>query len=231
MKHFCVFAFVLFVFTPGIFAQDEAPVLKIEAKSAFVWGEDAPSGAVSSSVQDPLTGNTIHKLNYRGVEVSSRMGFEGAGMNERGTFLNYTITVVNSTDSKLSLRYGGISVDGYTASPLKLVRAGKGFNKKEIRDGKQDLVEIGRIHCITSGFLSSDNFFSADTTSEVFNVPPAAALTVSSAIKDPRRDHAILCSIAGCYPTGTIRYYVRVENFDYVFVWSGRSAVYCGQAK
>jgi hypothetical protein len=37
---------------------------------------------------------------------------------EAGTFLNYTTTVVNGTDSRLSARYGGISVDGHTAPPL-----------------------------------------------------------------------------------------------------------------
>jgi hypothetical protein len=194
--------------------------------SAFVWGQDSTSGAVSSTVQDPLTGNAIHRLSYAGIQVSSRIGFERVGTYQ-GTFLNYATTIVNSTDSTLSVRYGGISVDGHAASPLWIVPADKKLNKKE-RKSKPDAVELGKIHCFTSGFLSSDSFFSANSTSQILTVAPRTGLTVSSVIRDPRNYHSVLCSVEGCYPTGTIRYYLRVDNKDFVFVWPGRSAVYCG---
>jgi len=227
MKQACIFVLAFLAFTPGVFGQDGMPMIKATVMSAFVWGEDSTSGAVSSTIQDPLTGNAIHALSYAGIEVSSRIGFERVSTAEVGTFLNYTTTIVNSTDSTVSVRYGAISVDGHAASPLWVVPAGKKLNKKE-RKSKPDVVELGKIHCFTSGFLSSDNFFSANASSQVLTVDPRTALTVSSVIRDPRNYHSVRCSIEGCYPTGTIRYYLRVDAKDYIFVWPGRSAVYCG---
>ena len=153
--------------------------------SAFVWGEDFPSGAASSTIQDPLTGNAIRTLSYAGIEVSSRIGFENTGADEVGTFLNYTTTIANSTDSTLSVRYGGISVDGHVASPLWVVPPGQKLSKRE-RKSKPDLVELGKIHCFTSGFLSRDKFFSANASSQLLIVAPRTALTVSSVVRDPR---------------------------------------------
>jgi hypothetical protein len=227
MKWASIFGLAVLAFTPGMFGQDGVPMIKAEVMSAFVWGEDSASGAVSSTIQDPLTGNAIRRLSYAGIEVTSRIGFERVSSNEVGTFLNYTTTIVNSTDSTLSVRYGGISVDGHAASPLWVVPAGKKLNKKE-RESKLDVVELGKIHCFTSGFLSSDNFFSANASSQLL-VTPRTSLTVSSVIRDPRSYHLVRCSVEGCYPTGTIRYYLRVDDKDYVFVWLGRSAVYCGR--
>ncbi|MFZ0522075.1 MAG: carboxypeptidase-like regulatory domain-containing protein [Candidatus Acidiferrales bacterium] len=215
-------------FSLDVLDQDEAPIIKSEVMSAFVWGEDAPSGAISSTIQDPLSGNTIHALSYNGIEVSSRMGFERVGAGEVGIFLNYTATIVNGTDSTLSVRYGGISVDGRAASPFWVVPLDKKLSKKE-RQSKPDAVEVEKIRCITSGFLSSDNLFSANTSSHVFTIAPRSALTVSSVIRDPRNYHSVRCSVGGCYPTGTMRYYLNVGNQNYVFVWPGRSAVYCGK--
>ena len=227
MKQACILVLAVLAFTPGLFGQGDMPIIKSEVMSAFVWGQDSTSGAVSSTIQDPLTGNAIHRLSYAGIQVSSRIGFERVGTGEVGTFLNYATTIVNGTDSTLSVRYGGISVDGRAASPLSIVPANKKLNKKE-RKSKPDAVELGKIHCLTSGFLSSDNFFSANATSQILTVAPRTALTVSSVIRDPRNYHSVLCSVEGCYPTGTIRYYLRVDNKDFVFVWPGRSAIYCG---
>jgi hypothetical protein len=227
MKHAFIFMLAVFAFTPGVFGQDDVPMIKATVMSAFVWGEDSTSGAVSSTIQDPLTGNALHTLSYAGIEVSSQIGFERVSIAEVGTFLNYTTTIANSTDSALSVRYGGISVDGHAASPLWVVPAGEKLNKKE-RKSKPDAVDLGKIHCFTSGFLSSDNVFSATASSQVLTVAPRTALKVSSVIRDPRNYHSVLCSVEGCYPTGTIRYYLRVDSKDYVFVWPGRSAVYCG---
>jgi hypothetical protein len=227
MKWASIFVLAVFALTPGVFGQDGIPMIKATVMSAFVWGEDSTLGAVSSTIQDPLTGNAIHALSYAGIEVSSRIGFERVSTAEVGTFLNYTTTIVNSTDSTVSVRYGAISVDGYAASPLWVVPAGKKLDKKE-RKSRPDVVEHGKIHCLASEFLSSDNLFSENASSQVLPVAPRSTLTVSSIIRDPRKYHPLRCSVAGCYPTGTIRYYLRVDNRDYVFVWPGRSAVYCG---
>ncbi len=228
MKQACLFVLAILGFTPGVFGQEDAPVIKAEVMSAFVWGEDSRSGAISSTIQDPLTGYAVHKLSYGRIEVSSRMGFERFGANQIGTLLNYAATIVNTTDSTVSVRYGGISVEGHAAAPLWVVLPGKKLNKRE-RNSELDVVELSRMHCFTSGFLSSANIFSADTSSQVFVVAPGTALTVSSVIRDPRSYHAMRCSVEGCFPTGTIRYYLTVNSQDYVFVWPGRSAVYCGK--
>jgi hypothetical protein len=156
MKQACIFVLAVFAFAPGVFGQDGMPMIKATVTSAFVWGEDSTSGAVSSTIQDRLTGNALHTLRYAGIEVSSQIGFERVSPNEVGTLLNYTTTIVNSTDSTLSVRYGGTSVDGHAASPLRVVPAGKKLDKKE-RKSKPDVVERGKIHCSTSGFLSSDS--------------------------------------------------------------------------
>jgi hypothetical protein len=227
IKQTCIFALAVFPLTPRVFGQDGVPIIKVEAKSAFVWGEDSRSGAVSSTVQDPLTGHAIHTLSYAGIEVSSRIGFERVSTDFLGTLLNYTTTIVNNTDATLAVRYGGISVDGHVASPLWVVPAGTKLSKKELKS-KPGAVELGKIHCLTSGFISSDNFFSASTSSQVLSVAARTALMVSSIVRDPRRYHSVLCSVEGCYPTGTIRYYLTVDTKDYVFVWPGRSAIYCG---
>jgi hypothetical protein len=227
MKQASIFVLAVFALTPGVFGQDDVPMIRANVMSAFVWGEDSTSGAVSSTIQDPLTGNAIHTLSYGGIEVSSLIGFERVSTAEVGTFLNYMTTIINSTDTTVSVRYGAISVDGHAASPIWVVPAGRKLNKKE-RKSKPDAVELAKIHCFTSGFLSSDNLFSASTSSQVLTVAPRTALTVSSVIRDPRSYHSVRCSVEGCYPTGTIRYYLRVDTTDYAFVWAGRSAIYCG---
>jgi hypothetical protein len=67
-------------------------------------GRGLPSGAITSTMQDPLTGDTIRALSYNGIEVSSRMGFERGGADEVGIFLNYAATIVNGTGSTVSVR-------------------------------------------------------------------------------------------------------------------------------
>lgn len=129
-------------------------------------------------------------------------------------------------DSPLSVRYGG-SVDGLVASPLSLVLPGEKLSKKE-RKSNPEFVELGKFNCFTSGFLSRDIFFPATALSRVLTVAPRTALTVSSVTRDPRSYYSILCPVEGCYPTRTIRYYLKVNDKDYVSVWPGQSAVYCG---
>jgi len=227
MRNACVLALTVLAFTRGISAQSDVPTIRREVRSAFVWGEDAPAGALSSTIRDPLTGSEISRLSHGGIEVSSRIGFEKVSTSEVGEFLGYTTTIVNDTDSTISVRYGGSSIDGHLASPLSIVHGDKNFNDSKVKRSRK-IVQFERLHCFTSGFLSSDNFFSGNASSEAFSVSPRTALTVSSIIRDPR-NYSIRCSWEGCYPTGTIRYDVRVNSQDYVFVWPGRSAVYCGR--
>src|SRR2546429_8014667 len=68
----CAVLLAVFAFTPCAVGQE----IKTEVVSAFVWGEDSRSGAMSSTIEDPLTGHSIHKLRYGPIEMSSRIGFE-----------------------------------------------------------------------------------------------------------------------------------------------------------
>ena len=219
----CTFLLAVFSFTSCVFGQE----IKAEVVSAFVWGEDSPFGAISSIIQDPLTGYAIHKLRYGPIEVSSRIGFERVSAYEVGTYVNYTTTIVNGSDSTLSVRYGGISIDGRAVSLPWVIFPDKKLNMRE-RKNKTNVVEPDKMQCFTSGFLSHDHLFSADGSSQTLNVDPKTALTVSSVVRDPR-SYPLRCSLEGCHPVGTIRYHLTVNSQDYVFVWSGRSAIYCGK--
>jgi hypothetical protein len=206
------------------FAQNDVPTFRTEATNAFVWGEDNHSGAVSSSIRDPLTGNAIHKLNHAGIEVSSRAGFERADSEAAGVLLSFTTTIVNTTESELSVRQGGVSVEGHLASPLTVVMTKKGLSRRE----RKQVWELARMNCFSNGFLPNEEFFSPVASSRVFTVTPNKALTVSFVIKDPRYS-SVLCSVEGCYPKGTIRFSVTVNATDFVFIWPGRTMVYCGR--
>jgi hypothetical protein len=219
----CTLLAAFFVFTSSVFSQE----IKAEVVSAFVWGEDTPSGAISSTIQDPLTGHAIRKLTYGPIEVSSQIGFERMSADEAGAYLNYRTTIVNGSDSILSVRYGGISIDGRAVSLPWVILPGKKLNKRE-RKNKTNMIEAERLQCFTSGFLSHDHMFSVDGASETLHVSPKTALTVSSVFKDPR-SYPLRCSIEGCHPIGTIRYYLTVNSQDYVFGWLGQSAIYCGR--
>ena len=219
----CTFLLAVFAFASPVLGQE----IKAEVVSAFVWGEDSPFGAISSIIRDPLTGDAIHTLRYGPIEVSSRIGFERVSPDEVGTYLNYTTTIVNGSDATLSVRYGGIIIDGRAVSLPWVILPDKKLNKRE-RKNKTNVVEPDKMRCFTSGFLSHDHLFSADGSSQTLNVYPRTALTVSSVVRDPR-SYPLRCSVEGCHPVGTIRYYLTVNGEDYVFVWPGRSAIYCGK--
>jgi hypothetical protein len=222
MRRTLAVTFVFLGLTFLTFAQNDPPVFKTEAASAFVWEEDNRSDAMSSST-DPVTGNAIHKLNHGGIEVSSRAGFERVGLGKAGEFLSFTTTIINNTESDLSVRQGRASADGYVALPLSGVLTKKGFSKIE---GKQ-VWDLARMHCFSNGFLANENVFSPNPSSKVFTVAPRKALTVSFVTRDPRY-YSVLCSVEGCYPKGTIRFSVTVNTTDFVFSWPGRSMVDCG---
>ena len=227
MRKLIVYVVSLLVVAVALFGHNDVVTFTKDVSSAFVWGQDSQGGAISSIIKDPLTGDSIPTLSYAGIEVSSRMGFERVGSGEVGDFLAYTTTIVNNSGSILSVRYGGISVDGHPALPLSVISAENHLRKRDL-EGRTAVVELGKLHCFTTGFLSGENLFSANSSSELFSVYPGNAITVSSVIRDPR-NYAVRCSVAGCYPTGTIRYFLTVNSQDYVFVWPGRSVVYCGR--
>jgi hypothetical protein len=216
-------AMVILEFTITICAQSDIPTFKVETSSALVWSEDSTGGAASSTIVDPRTGNSIHKLSYAGIEVSSQIGYERVGSSETTRLLNYTTTIANSTGSDLAIKYGGASIEGRVALPLWLERADQNFGKRD----RKDIWELSKQRCFRNGFASSENFFSASESSRVFTVHPQTAVTISSVTKYPASS-PMLCTVDGCHLTGTIRFYIQVNSRDFVFVWSGRSVVNCG---
>jgi len=227
MKIAVILALWSVVITVGVFAQEETPTFKMEVKSAFVWGEDVPGGAVSWTAQDPLTGAGVLKLRYAGVEVSSRMGFEKIQSEQVQEFIAYTTTIANSTNSALSVDYGGMTVDGHLVPPLSTIPGSKALELKS-RKNQRGLVQVEQLYCFSSGFLSEARFLPTNEQLSTLTVAPQHSLTVSGVIRDPR-PYPILCSVEGCLPKGTIRYIIRVGSRDYVFIWPGRSIVNCGK--
>jgi len=227
MRRACLLAFITLTFTIYVPGQDDLVKFATEARSAFVWGSDAPAAATSSTLRDPLTGVEILKLTYAGIEVSSRMGFEKLRPERVGELIAYTTTIVNATRAKVLVRYGAASIDGHIVSPVSTVSATKHLSSKRLKR-EPNIVEIGKLYCFTSGFLSSENFFSADQLSLELTVEPQTSLTVSTVIEDPR-PYPLRCTVEGCNPIGTVRYSIRVGSHDYIFGWPGRKLVNCGR--
>lgn len=215
---------LLAVFTvSAVMSGQDIPHFKAEAKSALIWDERLPLSPTSSMVIDPLTGNEIHKLTYSDVEVSSRVGYEKLDPNTMPRLLTFFTTVANNSAFDVSVEYGSASVDGKITLPLSIVPSGKKIRKHVA----PQLWQLNKLHCLNNGFAPADSIFVSPLSNEKFAVRPKTALTVSFVTLDPR-DSARLCSVDGCYITGIVRYYVTVNLTDYVFVWPGRSIVYCG---
>jgi hypothetical protein len=210
--------------TLSALGQSDIPTFKASARSAIVWDNDSPANASSTVIWDPLTGRELHRLSSGGVEITSLVGYERVSLSKEGTLLTYTTTITNNTASELSVQYGGASADGHTAIPLWVAPTSKGLGKSD----RKKVWELSKMYCFKTGFSSNDNFFSAHTLSKILTVHPRTTLTVSSVTLDPRHS-SLLCSMDGCHITGTIRYYITVNHRDYVFVWPGRSVVYCGE--
>lgn len=222
----CTFAVLFDILVLALLtcAQDSVPIFRTEAAGALVWGEDNLPGAVSSSVQDPRTGNMIRKLNHEGVEVSTRAGFERISSEQAGELLSFTVTVVNNTMFELSVGQGGASIDGRVVLPLPVVPTKKHPSKR----ARNQVWELACMNCFSSGFLPHEAFLSANAPSKLFTITPKTALTVSFVTKDPRYS-PVLCSVEGCYPKGTIRFFITINTADFVFRWAGRDMVNCGK--
>lgn len=187
-----------------------------------MWDESSPDAGISSKIWDPSTGNEIHKLSYGGIEVSSRLGYEKVNPESAIKLLHYITTIANNTDSDISVRYGGASVDGRVALPVDVTPSGHAINRLEFAEAS----DRGKTHCFLTGFDPHEFFFSPSTPT--FTVHPRTAVTISFVTKDPRTSN-VLCSVDGCHMKGFARYYVAVDHRDFVFVWPGRSIAYCGE--
>jgi hypothetical protein len=226
LKRIVIVAFSSLVLLACVLAQSDEATLKVDVRNAFVWGVDTPTGAKSWSVKDQLTGTKILKMSHEGVAVSSRMGFEKLHPEEAVELIAFTTTIVNNTETALSVEAGEITVDGHLA-PLLSVAASRKGQKSEFKN-RTNIVESSKLYCFTSGFLSSGNFLSRIDPPSTLVVDPRRSLTVSGVIQDPRH-YSMLCSVEGCFPKGSIRYAIRVGGHEYVFIWSGNSIVNCGR--
>ena len=218
-------------FAPGILAaallgsaQDNVPNFKTGATGAFVWGEDNLTGAVSGSIQDPLTGNEIRKISYGGIEVSSSARFELAGLGQSGELVSFTTTLVNSTNSDLFVSHAGARVDGYIALPFPVDLIAQRFSKTHRSKDR----ELSGLSCLTGGVPASEPLSSPKALPEIIVANPGKSVTISFITKDPR-NYSIICSVEGCYPKGATRFFVTVNSTDFVFVWPGRTMAYCGK--
>jgi len=218
--------FISVTFAACMFAQDELATFKTEAKSAFVWGEDAPSGAISSRIKDPLSGSETLKLKYGDIEVSSRIGFENPRKEQVAEVIGYTTTIVNNTAQKLSIQYREITVDGHIVQPLS-ISSGQRVRKRQTHTDP-GTIAIGTLYCFSSGFLSLEKLLPMNNETSVLTVAPQRSLTVSSVIRDPRH-YPLLCSVEGCFPKGTVRYSIQIAGHDYIFIWPGTWIASCGK--
>ena len=214
----------MFALTLLTSAQDNVPIFKAQATSAFVWSEENLAGAVSSSLQDPLTGNEIRRISHEGIEVSSQARFELASLGQSGELMSFTTIIANSTNSELSVTQAAANVDGYTALPFPVGLAAKEFSNR----GRNQARETASLNCLTGELPSRELPSYSKATSETVVVDPGKSATISFVTKDPR-NYSMLCSIEGCYPKGAIRFIVTVNSTDFVFVWAGRDMVYCGK--
>ncbi len=226
MKHKILVAFATVALFGYSLAQSDMATFKVDVRSAFVWGNDTPTGAKSWSIKDPLTGTEILKLSHDGVEVSSRTGFEKLHPQDAVELIAFTTTIVNNTPTELPVEAHGITVDGRRVSLLPMGSSHKG---QEGQPKEQtNIIESSNLYCFTSGFLSSENFLSRSDPPPISVVDPGRALTVSGVIQDPRH-YPMLCTVDGCFPKGTMRYAIRVGGHEYVFIWPGRSIANCGK--
>jgi hypothetical protein len=214
-------------------AQD-VPTFKTESESAFVWGEDRRDGAESSTVTDPLTGNKMYKLTFRGIEVSTRIGWQKYSEFEGPYMLASTTTVTNSTDDQISVRYGGTNINGHVAALVFSSSNKKLYPRKE----RQFVWEISKMKCFTTGYLSSERMFnevndesgvqrtSPSLSSVEVAIAPKRGVSLSSVVLFP--ETRTVCS-DGCYPEViSIRQWVRVRGKDFVFVWPNLPP-FCGE--
>jgi len=217
----------ILLFTLRANSQADVPKFAVEVRNTFVWGEDAPAGAASSMIRDPLTGAELRRLKHTGVEVTSWIGFEKLHREDVAEFIVYSSTIINNTETELPVEAGGIAIDGRLVSPVAVDSSSSTVKQKHSKNGK-DVVDIRNLHCFGSGYLSSENFFSQQGNPSTMLVEPQSSLTVSGVIRDPRY-YPLLCSVGGCFPKGTIRYSIRVGSHEYMFSWNGGSIVNCGR--
>jgi len=227
MRRLAILACFALMFNCRANPQEDIPKFTVEVRNTFIWGEDVPAGAISSSVKEPLTGAEILTLKHGGIAVTSRMGFEKLRPEDVTEFIVYSSTIINNTNSELTVEGGGIAIEGHLSSPLS-INSGIKHAKRNRNSKTKDSVDIRNLHCFESGSLSGENFFPTQQSSSTMLVKPQSSLTVSAVVRDPRH-YPLLCTVEGCFPKGTIRYSIHVGRHEYIFSWNGHSLMNCGR--
>lgn len=226
MKNLATRACLALILSLRAFCQTSVPTFKTEVRNTFIWGDDAPAGAISSSLKDPLTGAEILKLTHNHIEVSSRMGFEKLRPEDTTEFIAYFTTIANNTESELTVEQGEFAVDGRLVAPLSVGSNIKRVKKKPSHDATE--VDTRNLHCLNNDRPAGKGATSLHQASLVVTVPPQSSSTVSAVVRDPR-PYPLLCSTDGCFPKGTFRYSIRVGGHEYIFTWDGHSVINCGK--
>ena len=93
----------------------QAQSIRVESESAFVWGQDRPGKAVSSSTQDPLTGQNLETMTYQGITISFVVRYPPCSANLPPFSKCHgetTLRIVNNSDQDIVVKYGGSSAAG-----------------------------------------------------------------------------------------------------------------------
>jgi hypothetical protein len=102
------FGFLVLVLSSALLtvsvSGQQGPTIRSNSESAIVWGEDR-EWAHSSTVIDPLTGNSLHKITTANEEVSASLSVSGteAAWQAYSIFAVATIIVTNLGDSPLEV--------------------------------------------------------------------------------------------------------------------------------
>jgi hypothetical protein len=192
--------------------QQASPAIRVESFSSFVWNgpvchkvdfqpicERNPaydSPAVSSLVEDPLTGQKIHKLAYEGIEVGSSLSYSIAlGFSKIREFIVANITIANASDNI-------VEVSQFDASlPMP---SQKDFSK---------------------GNLGSCPYFRSDPKKPIpistGSVPPHSSrqFSILMATEAGQTNLQRWSAESNVYSVVPVRYSLKVQGIDFVFPW------------
>ena len=186
--------------------------LRVEAESAIIWSGPqckeggAPLGThdalcdgiatthpeATSLVQDPLSGDSLRKINYEGIEVSSTLAAFDVGCGWSGCYTAYVakFTIINDTEEPLVI--DGASFQATLRAPtLKEIRKlwGKKANPADFAPRSWS-IGPGRSAPIAGYMVSAAQ---GSTITRWFNNAPVDVVPV--------------------------RYSIRVRGKDFVFPW------------
>jgi hypothetical protein len=192
--------------------QQTSPVIRVESFSSFVWNGPVchmadfqavcdknpayDSPAVSSLVEDPLTGQKIHKLAYEGVEVGSYLTYSiSVGFSKIREFIVANITIVNGTESP-------VEVSEFNASlPLP---SQKDFAKRNVGVCPYVWSDAKKPIPISTGVVAPHS---------------SRQLSILMSAEAGQTNMQRWTAESNVYSVAPVRYAVKVQGKDFVFPW------------